>query len=391
MKYNFDKVHDRSKNQSVKWDALKEVFGAADILPMWVADMDFVTAEPVVNALVSRANEGIFGYTMEVDNYKQSIIDWCSKRHEWDIKRDCLIYSPGVVPTLSLCIRLFTEVSDKVIIQPPVYGPFERVVKDNGRELVFNMLKKDDSGYYTMDFEDLESKFKEGTRTMILCNPHNPIGRVWSKKELVKLAELVVKYDVLVISDEIHSDLVLKGNKHIPLASISKEVSNNIITCMAPTKTFNLAGVQTSFIVVEDKEKHNLLLQGFEHIDITRNNCFGQVASIAAYEDGEEWLEQMLDYIEGNIDVLIDYVNKNIPEIKVRKPEGTYLIWLDLTSLEMNNDKLKDFMVKKAKIALTDGAFFGLGGDGYMRFNVATPREKVIQGIKQIEEAIKNI
>lgn len=391
MKYNFDEIHDRSKNQSVKWDALEDHFGSKNILPMWVADMDFKTSEPIIDALKARVEQGIFGYTVEVDQYRQSIIDWCKNKHDWSIKKEWILYSPGVVPTLSLAISEFTGVGDKVVIQPPVYAPFERVVEDNNRELLLNPLKKDDDGYYTMDLTDLENKFIEGAKTLILCNPHNPVGRVWNIEELESLERLTSKYGVLVISDEIHSDLIMKNNKHIPFASINSEHNTNVIICMAPTKTFNLAGIQTSYVILPNEDNHRKLADAFGKINLTRNNCFGQVSSIAAYEKGDEWLTQMLEYIEDNIDFLIDYINKNIPEIKVMKPEGTYLVWLDLTSLGFNNDELKEFMVDKAKIALIDGGFFGLGGEGFMRFNVATPRERVADGVKRIENAISKL
>ena len=391
MKYNFDEIHDRSNNQSVKWDALEDVFGSSDLLPMWVADMDFKTADPIIAALKERLEQGIYGYTVEVNDYKQSIVDWCKKRHDWNIKTEWLMYSPGVVPSIAFAIQNFTNENDKVIIQPPVYGPFEINVLNNDRKVLLNPLIKDETGYYTMDFEDFEKKIDEGGKLFILCNPHNPIGRVWTKKELEKLAEIVVRRNIKVISDEIHSDIILKGYKHIPFASISSEAERLTITLMAPTKTFNLAGIQTSVIIASEKEDFDKLEKAFDKIDITRNNCFGQVASIASYRKGEEWLEQLLEYVEGNIDFLVDYVKKNIPDVKVTKPEGTYLVWLDFNCLGYDNEELQNFMIKKAKIALTDGDFFGYGGEGFMRFNVATPREKVEEGIRRISEAINNI
>lgn len=388
MKYNFDEVHDRSDNQSVKYDELEKIYGTRDLLSMWVADMDFKTAEPIIEALRDRVNQGIFGYTAVAPEYKRSIVDWCKRRHGWKLDEDWLLYSPGVVPTLSLIIQNFTEKGDKVIIQPPVYGPFERVVIDNDRQLVLNPLIKDETGYYTMDFDHLEKKIDQGAKVLILCNPHNPVGRVWKIDELEKLAEIVVRRNIRVISDEIHSDIILKGNKHIPFASINSEVEKMAITCMAPTKTFNLAGLQTSMVILPNKEDHDILSNAFGIIDMVRNNCFGQVATIAAYNDGEEWLDQLLGYIEGNMDFLVDYMNKNIPSIKVLKPEGTYLVWLDFNSLGYDNKELKEFMIREAKVALTDGGFFGFGGDGFMRINLATPRSKVVECVERINRAI---
>jgi len=390
MKYNFDEHHDRSENQAIKLEFLEPMFGEKELLPMWVADMDFPAAQPILDALKERLEQGIFGYTALSDTYYNAFVKWVDRRHNWSIKKDHLIYSPGVVPSLIFSVLTMTNPGDKVIIQTPVYGPFKSTVENHGRQVVLNPLNKTQEGY-KMDLEDLKSKIDDQTKMILFCNPHNPVGKVWSKEDLQGLAELVVEHDLVLVSDEIHSDLILKGHKHFPIASFNKEIASRTITCMAPTKTFNLAGLQTSVLVVENDEMREKLKHQFEIMDLKINNCFGQVAFEAAYDHGEEWLDQLLDYIEGNIDFSMDYIEKNIPEISVSKPEGTYLMWFDMSSLNLTHKELMDFVVKEAKLAMTSGDFFGQEGRGYMRYNVATTRAKVKKGLEQLETAIKRL
>lgn len=390
MKYNFDEYRERRNSDAVKMDFVEVMFGSKDVLPMWVADMDFRTAQPIIDALSERVNHGIYGYTSLSDGYYQSFIDWVKRRHDWTVEKDWLIYSPGVVPTLIYAVQTLTEVGDKIVIQSPVYGPFKGAIENHGRVLVDNPLKCD-NGQYQMDFDDLEETFKSGVKAMIFCNPHNPVGRVWTKEELSQLKDLIVKYNVYLISDEIHSDLTLKGHKHIAIASLDEELAKRTITCMAPSKTFNLAGLQSSIVVVSNPELKARLRESYEKMDMNLNNCFGQVAFEAAYNHGEEWLEQLLDYIENNMDFVVDYIETNIPEIKVYKPEGTYLMWFDFRALGMTHEALKAFLNEKAKVGMTGGDFFGKTGEGFMRYNVATTRERVKQGLKQIEAAIKEL
>ncbi|MCH4885943.1 pyridoxal phosphate-dependent aminotransferase [Acidaminobacter sp. JC074] len=390
MRYNFDEQHDRSNNQSIKFEFVKDLYGSDDVLPMWVADMDFKTAEPIIDALRDRLEQGIYGYTALNDAYYNSFVNWVSKRHDWQVKKEWLTYSPGVVPSLIFAVKALTEVGDKIIIQSPVYGPFKSSIENHGRILVNNPLIYQD-GEYQMDFEDLEKKIDEGAKALILCNPHNPVGKVWAREDLEKLAEIVVRKDILLISDEIHSDLILKGHKHVPIASLSPEIACRTVTCMAPSKTFNLAGLQSSIVITCDEKIREKINNSFEIMDMKINNCFGQVAFEAAYTHGEEWLDQLLDYVEGNIDFVVDYIGKNIPEIKVKKPDGTYLLWFDCRALNMDHDALKTFMAEKAKVGMTSGDFFGQEGQGFMRYNVATTRENVKKGIYQIEAAIKEM
>ena len=390
MKYNFDEQHDRSINQSIKVDYVKDLFGSEDVLPMWVADMDFKAADPIIEALRNRLEQGIFGYTSLNDNYFNAFIDWVSKRHEWKVQREWLTFSPGVVPSIIFAIQALTEVGDKIIIQSPVYGPFKSSIENHGRQVIKNPLKYEDETY-KMDFEDLEKKIDEGAKALILCNPHNPVGKVWSQNELERLADLIVKKDILLISDEIHSDLIMKGHKHIPIASLNPEIACRTVTCMSPTKTFNLAGLQSSVVITCDQSIRGKINHSFEIMDMKINNCFGQVAFEAAYTHGEEWLSQLMEYVEDNIDFVVDYIKENIPEIKIYKPEGTYLLWFDCKGLNLNHEELKTFMAKKAKVGMTSGDFFGVEGEGFMRYNVATTRENVKKGIYQIEAAIKEM
>jgi len=390
MKYNFDEKHDRSNNQSVKYEFVEENFGSKDILPMWVADMDFKTAQPIIDALQERVQQGIYGYTAFNDGYYDSFINWVSKRHDWQVARESLIYSPGVVPSLILSIQTLTEPGDDIIIQTPVYGPFRFSIEDQDRKVVYNPLKLID-GHYRMDFEDLKNKIDQGAKTMLFCNPHNPIGKVWIKEDLETLSKIIVEKDITLISDEIHSDLIFKGHKHIPIASLNDEIKNRTITCMAPSKTFNLAGLQSSIVVVSNPEIKEKLNDRFERMHLNHNNCFGQIAFEAAYTEGEEWLEQALDYIEANTDYVNTYVKEHIHEIKTYKPDGTYLMWLDCRALGMTQDMLEKFMATHAKVGLTSGTFFGEEGEGFMRINLASSRKTVEEAMHQIENAVRHL
>lgn len=389
MIYNFDTVVDRSNNFAAKWSEMDKKYGTNDLLPMWVADMDFMTAPCIVDSLRKRLDQCIFGYTTRPDSYNQSIVNWIERRHNWKIKSEWLIFSPGVIPTISLVIQNMTEEKDKIMIQEPVYTPFNNIVKDNGRELVVSPLKKLEDGNYVMDYEDIESKIKD-VKLFILCNPHNPCGRVWTKEELIKLGEICLKHNVKVISDEIHSDIIFSGHRHIPFASISKEFEENSITCMSPTKTFNIAGLQTSYAILPNKKDYEILEFAFTRIDIKRNNAFSLVATESAYNDGEDWLDEFLKYVEDNVDFAIDYIKENMPKLKVNKPEGTYLLWVDFSELGLSDEELNKLLVEKGKIALNNGHSFGTGGSGFQRINLACPRSMVKEGLERIKKAIES-
>lgn len=390
MNYNFDAVIDRSNNFAAKWSEMDKKFGTNDLLPMWVADMDFKAAPCIIDALKERLDQGIYGYTTRPDSYNQSIVNWISRIHDWNIKSEWLVFSPGVIPTISVLIQEMTNKSDKIMIQEPVYSPFNSVVKDNGRELVISELVQLDDGSYVMDYEDIEAKIKD-VKLFILCNPHNPVGRVWSKDELKKLGDICFKNNVKVISDEIHSDIIFKNNKHIPFASICEEFEQNTITCMAPTKTFNIAGLQTSYVVLPNEEDYKILDSAFARLDIRRNNSFSLVATEAAYNHGEDWLKEFLEYLEGNVDFAIKYIEEKMPSLKVKKPEGTYLLWVDFSKLGVSDECIAKALVEKGRVALNQGTSFGNSGKGFQRINLACPRSMVEEALVRIEKAITSL
>jgi cystathionine beta-lyase len=390
MNYNFDTVIDRSNNFAAKWSEMDKKYGTNDLLPMWVADMDFKTAPCIIDALRERLEQGIYGYTTRPNSYNESIVNWLSRRYDWNIKSEWLVYSPGVIPTISILIQEMTNKNDKIMIQEPVYSPFNNVIKDNSRELVISPLKKLKDRNYVMDYEDIESKIKD-VKLFILCNPHNPVGRVWTKEELQRLGDICLKNNVKVISDEIHSDIIFKGHKHIPFASICEEFEQNTITCMAPTKTFNIAGLQTSYVILPNQEDYKLLDSAFARIDIRRNNSFSLVATEAAYNHGEDWLNEFLEYLECNVDFAIKYIEENMPTLKVKKPEGTYLLWVDFSELGLSDEDLAKILIERGKVALNQGTSFGLGGNGFQRINLACPRSMVEEALVRIEKSITSL
>jgi cystathionine beta-lyase len=384
VKYDFDKVTDRRNTDSIKWKTYKE-----DVLPMWVADMDFEVAEPICEAIRKRASHSIYGYTSPSEEYYSAMCCWWKKRHDFELKKEWILFSPGVVPAVNMLIQAFTQSGDKVLIQVPVYTPFFEAIKNNGCQVVENPLIND-NGSFTIDFKDLELKLSDPrVSVMILCSPHNPVGRVWTIEELTKIGELCLKYNVLVISDEIHSDLIYKQYKHTPFASICEEFKQNSATCVAPSKTFNLAGLSTSSVILPNKS----LRQRFSNVMVRNGmeltNTFGIVGTQAAYKYGEEWLEELLDYLNGNLEYLKEYVRTEMPKIKVIEPEGTYLVWLDCTELGMKDDELFNFFLKEAKISFSKGSIFGKEGEAFERINIACPRTLLKKSLKRMAEAVK--
>lgn len=386
----FSELHDRKNTRSVKWDMLEPVFQTSDVLPMWVADMDFKAPEAVNNALMKRAEHGIYGYTMIDDDLENAIVNWLKRRHNWTIDQKWLTFSPGVVTSLHMAIQAFTEPNDKVLVQTPVYGPFYNVIKSHERELVRNELVYKDA-YYSIDFQDFEEKLKTGVKAFILCSPHNPVGRVWKQEELEEMARLCLKYNVLIIADEIHADLILPRNNHIPIASLSEEIAENTITAMAPSKTFNLAGLQASYIVTKNEDlrlklKDLLGKQGFHFL-----NTMANAAIEAAYNHGEAWLDELMYVIEDNKNYVRDMFAKNTPELKVIEPEGTYLLWIDCSGLNMISKELKKFMIEKAKVGLNAGVEYGEEGSQFMRMNLGCPKATVEEGVKRIVGAVAEL
>ncbi|KGX83217.1 MalY/PatB family protein [Pontibacillus marinus] len=382
----FQKVTNRLSTRSVKWDWRKKLFNSEEVLPMWVADMDFEVPEAVKNALIKRAEHGIFGYTLTDQKVNETIQNWLKSKHDWEIEKDWLTYSPGVVPTLHTIIEALTSEEDKVLIQTPVYPPFFQVVNKHNRTLVKNPLQIE-NGRYEIDFKDLEEKLASGVKAFILCNPHNPVGRVWQKDELQKMADLCMKHDVLIISDEIHSDLVYPGYKHIPIASLSKDIEANTITCMAPSKTFNLAGLQASYVITPDKKMREAVNEQFGLQGLNMLNTMGITAMEAAYEHGGQWLEELIQVIKSNKDRLMERLHSETETIKVIEPEGTYLVWLDCREMGLSHSDLKQWFVEGAKVGLNDGASFGEDGEGFMRINIACPPETLEEGINRIVNA----
>ena len=390
MKYNFDEIIDRKNTSCVKWDFAEQYFEAKDLLPMWVADMDFKTPDFIVEAVKKRAEHEIYGYTVRPESYYKSMINWIEKKHQWKIEKDWIIFSPGIVPAVNMAVMTYTQPGDKIIVQPPVYFPFFSAVKDNGRQLVYNQLKLE-NGRYNMDFDDLEKKIDNRTKMIIISNPHNPGGSVWTKDELTQLGEICVKNNIILISDEIHSDLVIPPFKHTVAANISEEIANVTISMMAPSKTFNLAGMASSSVIISNPKLRNDFQVFLDRVHVGMGNLFGMVASEAAYTYGEGWLDQMLEYVKGNLDYMDKYIRENIPQIKMIIPEATYLVWLDFREMGLSDKELKTFILQKAKLGLNDGPVFGPGGEGFQRMNVACPRRLVEEGLQRLKIAIDNL
>jgi len=402
MKYNFDREINRKDSQSIKWeyvpneehtgiDPTNQFFGEDRMLPMWVADMDFPVPQPVIEAMKKRVEHGIFGYTWPADSYFQAVEDWFRKRHNWEINREWIVTTTGVIPGLKAMIGAFTEPGDKVLIQPPVYHPFYHAVVNYDRILEFNPLIYENNAY-TMDFADLEKKVKDPlVKMVILCNPHNPIARVWNKEELTQFGEICLENDVLIISDEIHCDLLFKGVEFTPFASIREDFAQNAIICTAGSKTFNLAGLHHSNILIPNPDVRQQLIMALNAKSTIGNNLFGMVALEAAYTEGEEWLDQVLDYLDDNRQYLEDYIAEHIPQIKVIKPMGTYLIWLDCRALGLDKDALEKFIREEARLYLDEGYIFGPEGEGFERVNIACPRSILADALERIKGAVERL
>lgn len=389
MQYNFDEVIDRSKNHSAKYDERVKIFGTDEVIPLWIADMDFRTAQPIIDALKSRAEEGLWGYTNRHPGYFEAIAAWQKKRNNWDIDTSLMGYSLGVVQSISAMVQLFTPKNGKVLIQTPVYPEFYDMTEMAGRSVIESpLVKKGDK--WVIDYDDFEKRAQEAD-LFILCSPHNPLGIVWEKEDLEFLVKTCMKYNVKFFSDEIHSDLIFHGKKHIPVASISKEFADYVVTGISGTKTFNLAGLQASTVVFPDmRTKRNFDSFWFD-MDIHRNNAFSLIAMEAAFKEGEEWLSQVLAYISDNFDFVVDYLNKHIPKIKTYAPDATYLMWLDCTQLGMSQNELVDFMIHNAGLGLGNGKAFARDLSGYMRLNVACPRSVLKKALEQLESAVNSL
>lgn len=389
MKYNFDEVIDRSANRSAKYDERIKKFGTDDVIPLWVADMDFRTAQPIIDACRAKAEEGIWGYTSRPSSYFEAVQQWEVRRNNWKPDTALMSWSLGVVPSLSAIVRLFSKDGDKVLIQTPVYSEFYDVAEAWGRTVVENRLVEE-NGVWRIDFADFAAKVKQCS-IFLLCSPHNPLGLVWDPADLKKMAELCIENGTLLVSDEIHSDLIFHGKRHTPTAALSPEIAGSTITCVSATKTFNLAGLQASTTIFPNAEMKAAFDKFWGRMDIHRNNAFSSVAVEAAYREGEEWLEQLLPYISGNFDYVRDYCAKYIPRIHPNCPDATYLMWLDCRELGMNNEELRDFFIRKAGLGLNEGYTFGRSLSGYMRLNAACPRSILEQAMRQLKAAVDSL
>ena len=386
----FDEVVERRNSGSVKWDLVERLFGAPDVLPMWVADMDFRAAKPIVDAVVARARHGIYGYTTRPDGVYEAIADWARSRHGWTIEREWISFSPGVVPGLAFLLLALSDPGDKVILQPPVYYPFAATIRGNGREIVDNPLILE-NGRYRMDLDDLRRKARAGARLMILCSPHNPVGRVWAREELLALGEICLENGVVVLSDEIHSDLLFPGQVHTPFAAIREDFARNSVVCTAPSKTFNLAGLQTAVVTIPNKELREKFDAVLDHLHLSLPNPFGLAAMEAAYRHGAAWLDELLAYLSGNLQYLTAFLEREAPSIKVVRPEGTYLVWLDCRELGLPPEDLARLMRQDAKVGLDDGHIFGPGGEGFERINIACPRSQLHEALQRIAGAVRRV
>lgn len=390
MLYDFDELITREKTDSFKFDYTREYFGTSDLIPMWVADMDFRTPDFIMEAIRHRTRHEILGYSIRPESFFQAIINWYRQRQDWAIKREWILFSPGVVAALSMAVNAFTREGEKVIVQPPVYHPFFSVVRDNKRKLVYNTLLEKE-GYYRMDLEGLKKKIDKDTKLLILSHPHNPVGRVWSAGELKELADLCLENNIVILSDEIHSDLVLPPHEHTPLSTLGNEIANNTVTCVSASKTFNLAGLTSSAVIISNEELRARFSHEVQKGHLHMGNIFGTIAMETAYRLGGDWLDQLLVYLKGNADLLVDYTASNLPGISICPPEATYLAWLDMKGLGMKSKPLREFMTRMAKIGCNDGPSFGPGGRGYQRLNFGCPRSTLEKALHQLKQAVEKI
>ena len=387
-RFDFDKIIDRSGSGAIKSDAVEKVFGKPGLTPMWVADMDFETPEFIIDAIKKRMEHPVFGYTVEPEDFRPAIIDWIKDHHDWKIEKEWISYIPGIVKGIGMAINALLNKGDKVVIQPPVYHPFRLVPQKNGYEVVFNPLKEMPDGGYEMDFENLEAVCDSHCKMLILSNPHNPAGIIWPKETLVRLADFCHERGIIVISDEIHCDMALFGNKHVPFASISDKAAACSITFGAPSKTFNIAGIVCSYAIVPDENLRKRFYGWLEANEFGSAPMFSPIATIAAFRNGEQWRRQMIEYLEANIEFVESFCQERIPHVKPLRPQASFLIWLDCRGLGLNHDDLISLFIDKAGLALNDGEMFNPGGEGFMRLNIGTPRKVVEEALIKLESSL---
>lgn len=390
MKYDFNEKVERLGSNCIKWDLINRTYNDSEIIPLWVADMDFKVPEEIGDAIRERLEHPIFGYSLTPSSYYKAAINWFYKRFCWRVEKPWMKFAPGVVPGLKTIVAAYTKPGDEIIIQTPVYHPFYNIIKNNGCQVVENPLIYKD-GRYEMDFDNLENVISKKTKMIILCSPHNPVGRVWTKEELKRVGEICIKNNVLVVADEIHADIVYEPNVHTVFASISEEFADNSIICTAPNKTFNIAGLKTANIIIKNEKLREQYILQMEKDCIEGPTTLGSVAQEAAYTSGEEWYQDLMKYLTENIDFALDFFEKRIPRIKIRRPEGTYLLWIDCSELNMKPEELSDFFLKKCKVWLNDGSMFGHAGAMFQRMNIGTSRVVLKEALERIEREVNKL
>ncbi len=386
MTIDFDQDIPRDGTDSLKHDGRAAYFGTTDVLPLWVADMDFASPEAVTLALQKRAAHPVYGYTQYPESVYEALMSWLKKRHGWEVKREWIVLAPGVVPSLFASVLAFAKEGEGVIIQPPVYFPFFSAVTTHHRRLIENPLRLV-GDRYEIDFEHLEQCAADGARLMLLCSPHNPVGRVWSRDELTELLRIARRHDITILADEIHADLVYPGERHIALATLTEE-SDKVITTLAPSKTFNIPGLGLSCVIAPHADQRHAIQHAFETLHVSNTNPFSITAFEAAYRGGEVWLDNLLHYLQGNRDFVCDYVAQHLPAIKLIQSQGTYLLWLDCSGLGLSDAKLREFFVRDARVGMSPGTVFGKNGSGFMRLNIASPRHVIAQALERIKGAL---
>jgi len=390
MQYNFDERVDRINSNCLKWDLVERSHGDNEILPLWVADMDFKVPEEIAQAITKRLQHPIFGYSLKPHSYYKAVIEWFEKRFAWEIKKEWIKFALGVVPGLNTLVAAFTQPGDEVIIQTPVYHPFYSIIKNNGCQVLENPLICN-HGRYEMDFENLEKIITKRTKMIMICSPHNPVGRVWTKEELTRVGEICIKHDVLIVVDEIHADIVFKPNIHTVFANISEEFADHSIICTAPNKTFNIAGFKTANIIIKNEKLRNQYVIQMDKHCVEGPTILGAVAQEAAYTKGEDWYQELMKYLTDNLEYTLDFFERRIPKIKIQRPEGTYLLWLDCTDLNMSKEELKNFFLKKCKVWLNEGSMFGKAGDMFQRINIGTSRVVLTEALERIEREVNKL
>lgn len=389
MKYNFDEIVNRKGSNCTKWDGNEKYNKPKDIIPLWVADMDFKAPQPIIDALNKRVSHGVYGYELPNEKYYESVCNWMERRHDWSIETKMIVPIPGVVTALKIAINEFSEVGDAIIIQKPVYHPFDASIEQNDRIKIENSVVFNGTTY-DIDFEDFEEKIvKHKVKMFIMCNPYNPIGKVWTREELQKIGDICKKHQVIVISDEIHHDFVYGDHKHIPFTEVDPTFKDFTVICTAPSKSFNLAGLQVSNIIIEDDYLRDRFQKCSIRLGFHEPTVFGLTACMAAYNECEDWFDQMLEYVKGNFDFVDNFLKTKLPQIKLIEPQGLYLAWIDFRALGMDNQALEKFMIEKAGLWVNDGYIFGQDGSGFERFNLATSRLILEKALTNLEEAIK--